>query len=58
MKSGLSVKEGVLPGPIKLHSKAATVFARAQDEIRERSRDRLVSALRWLLRRKTPAVTW
>jgi L-serine dehydratase len=32
VKSGLSVKEGVLPGPIKLHSKAATVFARAQDE--------------------------
>jgi L-serine dehydratase len=32
VKSGLSVKEGVLPGPIKLHSKAATVFARAMDD--------------------------
>ena len=32
VKSGLSVKEGVLPGPIKLHSKAATVWERAQDE--------------------------
>src|SRR4051812_28944985 len=32
VKSGLSIKEGVLPGPIKLHSKAATVFARAQDD--------------------------
>src|SRR5262249_47196479 len=28
----LSIKEGVLPGPIKLHSKAATVWARAQDD--------------------------
>ena len=32
VKSGLSVKEGVLPGPIKLQSKAATVWERAQDE--------------------------
>ena len=32
VKSGLAVKEGVLPGPIKLQSKAATVFARAQDD--------------------------
>ena len=32
VKSGLSVKEGVLPGPIKLQSKAATVFKRAQDD--------------------------
>jgi len=32
VKAGLSVKEGMLPGPIKLHSKAATVFERAQDD--------------------------
>jgi L-serine dehydratase len=32
VKAGLSVKEGVLPGPIKLHSKAAAVFERAQDD--------------------------
>lgn len=32
VKSGLSVKEGVLPGPIKLQSKAATVYERAQDD--------------------------
>ena len=33
VKSGLSMPEdGVLPGPIKLHSKAATVYKRAQDE--------------------------
>ena len=32
VKAGLAVKEGVLPGPIKLHSKAATVWQRAQDE--------------------------
>jgi hypothetical protein len=30
VKSDLAVKEGVLPGPIKLHSKAATVWARAR----------------------------
>lgn len=30
VKAGLAVKEGVLPGPIKLHSKAATVFERSQ----------------------------
>src|SRR3954447_13382222 len=32
VKAGLAVKEGTLPGPIKLHSKAATVFERAQDD--------------------------
>jgi L-serine dehydratase len=32
VKSGLSVKESVLPGPIKLHSKAATVYERAMDD--------------------------
>ena len=38
VKSGLSVKEGVLPGPIRLHSKAATVWERAQDEKYESDR--------------------
>ncbi|HVK20992.1 MAG TPA: L-serine ammonia-lyase [Actinokineospora sp.] len=38
VKAGLAVKEGVLPGPIKLHSKAATVWARAQDEKYESDR--------------------
>ena len=32
VKAGLAVKEGVLPGPIKLQSKAATVFQRAMDD--------------------------
>ena len=32
VRAGLSVKEGMLPGPIKLRSKAATVFERAQDD--------------------------
>src|SRR5260370_36633279 len=32
VKSGLNAPEGVLPGPIKLQSKAATVYKRAQDE--------------------------
>jgi L-serine dehydratase len=30
VKAGLAIKEGVLPGPIKLHSKAATIYERAQ----------------------------
>src|SRR6516162_6423124 len=38
VKSGLSVKEGVLPGPIKLQSKAATVWERAQDDKYESDR--------------------
>ena len=38
VKSGLSVKEGVLPGPIKLHSKAATVYSRAMDDKYESDR--------------------
>ena len=38
VQSGLSVKEDVLPGPIKLHSKAATVWERAQDEKYESDR--------------------
>ena len=32
VKSGLSIEDDVLPGPIKLHAKAATVYKRAQDE--------------------------
>jgi L-serine dehydratase len=32
VKSGLDAPEGVLPGPIKLKTKAGTVFKRAQDE--------------------------
>jgi L-serine dehydratase len=38
VKSGLSIKEGVLPGPIKLQSKAATVWERAQDDKYESDR--------------------
>jgi L-serine dehydratase len=38
VKSGLAVKEDVLPGPIKLHSKAATVWERAQDDKYEADR--------------------
>jgi L-serine dehydratase len=38
VKAGLAVKEGQLPGPIKLHSKAATVFERAQDDKYESDR--------------------
>jgi L-serine dehydratase len=38
VKAGLAVKEGILPGPIKLHSKAATVWARAQDDKYESDR--------------------
>ena len=32
VKSGLSAPEGVLPGPVKLQTKASTVYKRAQDE--------------------------
>jgi L-serine dehydratase len=38
VKLGLSIKEGVLPGPIKLQSKAATVWQRAQDDQYEADR--------------------
>jgi L-serine dehydratase len=38
VRSGLSAKGGVLPGPIKLHAKAATVWARAMDEKYESDR--------------------
>ncbi|MFL6514047.1 MAG: L-serine ammonia-lyase [Chthoniobacterales bacterium] len=38
VKAGLEVKEGVLPGPIKLQSKAATVWQRAQDDKYEADR--------------------
>ena len=47
VKSGLAVKEGVLPGPIKLQSKAATVFAaRPGRQVRERPRHRACFRLR------------
>src|SRR6185312_2898798 len=32
VKSGLSIQDDVLPGPIKLQSKASTVYKRAQDD--------------------------
>src|SRR5262249_23989975 len=32
VKTGLTYKDDVLPGPIKLHSKAATVWERSQDD--------------------------
>ena len=38
VKAGLAVKEGLLPGPIKLQSKAATVWERAQDDKYEADR--------------------
>jgi L-serine dehydratase len=38
VKAGLAVKESVLPGPIKLHSKAATVYQMAQDDKYETDR--------------------
>jgi L-serine dehydratase len=38
VKAGLAVKEDTLPGPIKLHSKAATVYERAQDDKYETDR--------------------
>lgn len=38
VKAGLSLKDDVLPGPIKLHTKAATVFERAQDDKYESDR--------------------
>jgi L-serine dehydratase len=38
VKAGLSVKEGLLPGPIKLQSKASTVYERAQDDKYESDR--------------------
>src|SRR5918994_7788130 len=38
VKTGLSYKDDVLPGPIKLHSKAATVWERAQENKYESDR--------------------
>jgi len=38
VKTGLSFKDDVLPGPIKLHSKASTVWERAQDDKYESDR--------------------
>ena len=59
VKAGLSVKEGVLPGPIKLQSKAATVWERAQDDKYEAiAPSRWFPPARWPPRRKTRAATW
>ena len=38
VKTGLSLKDDTLPGPIKLRTKAATVFERAQDDKYESDR--------------------
>ena len=59
VRSGLAIKDDVLPGPIKLHSKAATVWARA----RTRSTKAIAPSRWWRPARlppprKTPAVTW
>jgi L-serine dehydratase len=59
VKAGLAVKEGVLPGPIKLHSKAATVYERAQDDQYESERAIGSSPPSpWRPRKRTRAVTW
>ena len=60
VKSGLSMPEDdVLPGPIKLHSKAATVYKRAMDDkyqVGPRHRQ-CCRHLRWRHRKKTGAAT-
>ncbi len=61
VKSGLSMPEDdVLPGPIKLHSKAATVYKRAHG--RQVCSQTKASALcrhsRWRHPKKTGAATW
>ena len=38
VKAGLTMKDDVLPGPIKLHSKAATVYERSQERKYEADR--------------------
>jgi L-serine dehydratase len=38
VKSGLSAPEGLLPGPVKLMTKASTVYKRAQDETHQADR--------------------
>jgi L-serine dehydratase len=59
VKSGLSMKNDVLPGPIKLQSKASTVWERAQDDKFESDRAiAQVSAFALAPRRKTRAATW
>ena len=58
VKSGLNAPEGVLPGPIKLQTKAATVYKRAQDD--KYQSDRGIGVCRrtpWRGRRKTGAAT-
>jgi L-serine dehydratase len=59
VKSGLSMPEDdVLPGPIKLHSKAATVYKRAMDDKFEADRGHRRSRhLRLAAPRKTGAAT-
>ena len=60
VKSGLAVPEDdVLPGPIKLHSKAATVYKRAMDDQDSRRIAESASCrrTRWRVRKKTGAAT-
>ena len=46
VRSGLSAKDDVLPGPIKLHSKAATVWERAMAENMKATAHRIGRGLR------------
>jgi L-serine dehydratase len=52
VKSGLDAPDGVLPGPIKLQSKAATVYKRAQDDEFQSDRGIGMLAIWWSLRRQ------
>ena len=58
VKSGLAAPEGVLPGPIKLTAKAATVYKRAMDDVSSRTAaSAFCRHTRWRGRRKTGAAT-
>ena len=59
VKSGLNAPDGVLPGPIKLQSKAATVYKRARMTSSSRTAESAVCRhTRWRDRRKTGEATW
>ena len=60
VKTGLSYKDDVLPGPIKLQSKAATVFERAQDDtyISDRAIGLVSAWPPWPPPRRMPAAIW
>ena len=58
VKTGLSMPPAVLPGPIKLKTKAGEVYRRAKNDPAGQGASAWWRPSRWPARKRTPAAIW